>query len=1168
MGKNQITLVLSFFFLFLTRVLLAQSSNLYVGSNTPNNTTNFTSGTNSYANTYIGYDASSTNNNLGIFNLETVVNSLDSLCVGVHGSYNSLIISNGGTLISRGNAFIGQNSDSSNNQVIITGIGSFWNVSATNNNGNLFGDLFVGCYGSGNSMIISNGGTLISKARYNRIGRFGSNNKCIITGMGSFWSNSSSIILEGTNNELVISNQGRVIAQFLYLSGRLDNCLITDNDSSLNAILCDIGSGNSNTLVISNGGKLIDQIGFIARGNGNTNNNVLVTGSGSLWSNTQYLQIGGRGNNSLVLSNGGVVSSQNAYLGRTGVSNTALITGLGSLWSNSSMMTIGGEFSGAEGTLTLAQEGMLYVGSNLIIASGSNTTGTLNFGTFGGSDAAGALSTPLITLGPGAATINYNQTNTLSITSTITGNGTIQQLGSGITIMSGNNTYSGTTVISYGILETTNDNALGESRVVLDSGATLQADDNLLISQTLSWNSGGMIAAGSGSNNLSVNTIDFVDGTNGLYSVAPLILSHGLIKIADWTNQIGTVNINNFTTPDSGVGLILSNNAIYARVESGTNLVVASSTMITNTLYVNDTVVTNTGGMEPTVLDITTAGTLISSNFTTAYSNTILLVNGTETTPITTIEQGAASKGNGTINGNVANNGTVSPGDAITIGTLTVNGNYVQTITGTLGITITSEGCSQLIINGFTTLGGNVRFNISDNAARNYGTAYQFLTSPDPIDGTFETITCSNTNIDRIRLVYNPDPNVTAYLAPASYTLVAQNQNQTNVATALNTFIPATSGDELTVSTALDQLTTSQYPTAFNQIMPTLYQSLSTIAFNQANANNMELIQRLWGARIAEEGGFSMGGFGENMPLIQEPSQNQNQKKEDILRSENKTPWGVFIDGSGIFAQANSGNMLPSYNTESGGVTTGLTYRWNDHMVSGIYSGYQGDYTKYNGSTSGNLIGNTVRFGLFGTYGQEKEKGFFIDGLIGGDYSGYTMQRNINFSTINRTATGNPGAGELDSMVATGYDFKKGNWTYGPTMNLQYAYFGVPSFNETGAQSLDLQNVSWNTSSMIYSLGSHVAYRWEVNKQLVLVPQINLSWQHEFLQNSYDISANLGGINFYNSSSAPLRDTLYTGIGCSLEFAKKWDTSFFYNAAAGNSDLMSQNIFLSLGMRF
>jgi outer membrane autotransporter protein len=364
----------------------------------------------------------------------------------------------------------------------------------------------------------------------------------------------------------------------------------------------------------------------------------------------------------------------------------------------------------------------------------------------------------------------------------------------------------------------------------------------------------------------------------------------------------------------------------------------------------------------------------------------------------------------------------------------------------------------------------------------------------------------------RGRLVTIGDPELVAVFAPASYVQYAQNSNQKNVAQALNSFIPAQSGDEYLVSTDLDFLTAAQYPAAFNVIMPTLYQSLSTIAFNIENAQNQEMIQRLHGLRIAGASGFNMNGFADTTTILDEGKHSSDNHDQDILRLAPDNHWGMFVDGNGIFAKASSANELPTYNAQSGGVTTGLSYQWNKEVITGIYTGYQGIYSKYNiGST---LIDDSVNCGLFGTYGEPSGKGLFVDGLIGGAYNNYTMRRNIAFgmgdNAINRTATATPGAGELDSMVATGYDIKCGNFVFGPLSSLQYQYFSAHSFNESGAQSLNLNASGWNTSSMIYSLGGQAAYQFQVTKKLLLIPQLSMSWQHEFFQNPYAINSTLG----------------------------------------------------------
>jgi uncharacterized protein YhjY with autotransporter beta-barrel domain len=320
-----------------------------------------------------------------------------------------------------------------------------------------------------------------------------------------------------------------------------------------------------------------------------------------------------------------------------------------------------------------------------------------------------------------------------------------------------------------------------------------------------------------------------------------------------------------------------------------------------------------------------------------------------------------------------------------------------------------------------------------------------------------------------------------------------------------------------------------------------------------------------------------MSGLADNMPLLEGQGDGKGvmDPSKDILRPGLDNHWGIFVDGNGIFAQANSGNMLPGYNSQSGGVTTGLTYKWNENVGTGIYCGYQGTYTKSGADGSGlgtgsRLIDNAVRFGVFGTYGQKDGKGLFVNALAGGGYHNFQATRVIQYAGMNRTANSAPGAGELDTMLAAGYDIKKGKFTFGPTASLQYTYLGVNSLNETGAQSLSFNSGGWNSSSMLSSVGAHAAYSWVASKNILVVPQVNLSWQHEFMQNPYAISGNLGGTSptFSNWSATPIRDFLYTGVGFTVEFAKRWNTSFFYNAAAGNSDLVSQNIFWSVGVKF
>jgi outer membrane autotransporter protein len=362
-------------------------------------------------------------------------------------------------------------------------------------------------------------------------------------------------------------------------------------------------------------------------------------------------------------------------------------------------------------------------------------------------------------------------------------------------------------------------------------------------------------------------------------------------------------------------------------------------------------------------------------------------------------------------------------------------------------------------------------------------------------------------------------------------------------------------------------------------MMPTMYASIPTLAFNQANALNMAMFQRMWLQRTDGTGFSSMGM---NPAPISNSSQSvvsdgknfvgRGTLAADIIDDPWIDPrWGVFIDGNGIFSTMDTLNNLGQYNSQGGGVSTGVSYRWNRNLSTGVYVGYQGLQAEYdNGSR---LIDNAVRFGGFGSWGEKWGPGeVYINSIVGGAYHGYNVDRRIQFGTIDRTAQGSPGAWEFDAALATGYNFQAGGFVFGPVTSLQYTYLGVQGFTETGAGSLNLDVDPYNSSSLLYSLGGQVAYPIEATKDLTLTPIVFASWQHEFLQNSYNInSAFVGGgpaAPFSYETEEPLRDFLYAGAGISWAWGERWEGYVSYSASAGNPQLISHNIYLGVGVNF
>ncbi len=888
-------------------------------------------------------------------------------------------------------------------------------------------------------------------------------------------------------------------------------------------------------------------------------------------------------------------------------------------WSDFAKWQVDGGTPGLDGALSVADTATfgtngsgsvtLDTNASLLSVTFSNAassytvggTNTLTLASYGGTNASVSTLTGSHTITApvefASAVILSNSIGTgLTISGSITGNGSLVKSGAGTTTLTGSNGYVGTTTITGGTLEVKK-GALGSGAVTVSGGVLSPiGPDSLNIATDLTFGASGAYLwtlyantnSGPGTNFTAPTQVGgkLSVATNAQFEMFFTTNVHATNDFWDandnltnsWVVMTGSdlaegVNFRASFAPGSMTDGFDPNNFFFT-VSGGNLLLNFTPGLIVfpgpdefrpgNNNY--PWVVYQPGGE----LDIPVGVNVIIKAAVTMNNNSTTIVNGQFTsTNGFTLANGSLLGGSGTLNGNLVSSGTVSPGNSP--GTLTVNGNYTQTSAGAILFQAASlSSFDRIVVTGTASLAGALNAVGYGGYALAPGTSFQFLTATGGITGTFDTITLDNPTLRGRFLVSGANNSLgTLLIAPLTYSQMATTPNDASVAKALDTFITATSGDKLTVSTALDSLTASQYSQAFAAIAPTLYQSLSTMAFNAANAQYNDLVQQMFGLRVAGTG-FTMSGLGDNIAILEgQGDKGVLDSKKDILRPGEDNHWGMFVDGNGIFAQANSGNMLQNFNAQSGGLIAGLTYKWSPAVATGIYSGYQGTYAKYSGTYSGStVINNAVRFGLLATYGDPSGRGLYGDALIGGSYNNYSVTRAITFPGMNRTANSTPGAGELDSMIAAGYNFRKGNWAFGPVSSLQYTYFGMNSFNETGAQSLDYQGLNWNTASMIYNLGANCAYNWKASRNLTVVPQVNLAWQHEFMQNPYSINGNLSGTPVVNTSSAPLRDTLYTGVGVTLEYKKRWNTAFFYNAAAGNSDLVSQNIFWSLGCKF
>jgi T5SS/PEP-CTERM-associated repeat protein len=241
--------------------VLTNSSYFYVGFNGSDNRLIISDGGQVISGTgSLGSSSTSTNNSV----LVTGTNSrwtLQKFTTGTQSHANSLVISNGGQV-----KVTGMLTEvlSSSNRILVTGVGSRLDVSS----------LYFGYQNkSGNSLVISNGATVA--ASFTFIGTASSSNSVLVTGTGSLFTNDDLTIglgISSSGNRMVVSNGGKVISGFLTIGagssryasspppGSVDptSVLVTGTNSLLiatNSLTVGVDSDN-NRLTVADGGSV------------------------------------------------------------------------------------------------------------------------------------------------------------------------------------------------------------------------------------------------------------------------------------------------------------------------------------------------------------------------------------------------------------------------------------------------------------------------------------------------------------------------------------------------------------------------------------------------------------------------------------------------------------------------------------------------------------------------------------------------------------------------------------------------------------------------------------------------------------------------------------------------------------------------------------------------
>ncbi|MBN6045393.1 autotransporter outer membrane beta-barrel domain-containing protein, partial [Citrobacter sp. ku-bf4] len=261
-------------------------------------------------------------------------------------------------------------------------------------------------------------------------------------------------------------------------------------------------SNGSGTLNVLNGSK-ITGIDNLRIGEAYEDGKGVVNIDGANSSiETSWTVVGDQGHGKLLITNGGKLSTtSHMSIGYVGVTDNSTRNGFGETRVDGANSTLDiaeainlGGFSTAnntaKGILTVSNGATVKSGTLIRLAYGNGSTGILNIGGAQGEteQAAGNVEASRIYLmnnsGQNTAILNFNHSSQdFVLASRIYGNGEVNHVGSGVTTLTGANTYSGNTLVSRGTLRAGAENTFSDaSDYIVNDGASLDLNG---YSQTL-----------------------------------------------------------------------------------------------------------------------------------------------------------------------------------------------------------------------------------------------------------------------------------------------------------------------------------------------------------------------------------------------------------------------------------------------------------------------------------------------------------------------------------------------------------------------------------------------------------------------------------------------------------------------------------------------------------
>ena len=446
----------------------------------------------------------------------------------------------------------------------------------------------------------------------------------------------------------------------------------------------------------------------------------------------------------------------------------------------------------------------------------------------------------------------------------------------------------------------------------------------------------------------------------------------------------------------------------------------------------------------------------------------LLPINGSLTSPVLTISNGATLGGAGTVFSIVDIHGIIAPGNSIgkfyIVGELNMtNAIYNEqvdaaghsdliNVSGSPGTAIISNA-SVVVLPARELYGSKQSIRILRPQAESSGRMPASASRPHGyLPVWFFTASLDYPDTNTVKTTLNRNAFVT----------VANTYNQHSVAGALDGIVdsPGAMSNLVTEFFWLPDAGTAR--AALDSMSGEIHGSLGMLDVQQQDAFNNSISLRT--GRISaggESGGYAsakpvqLASAGSALPPMQ-----QQSEADQLLDN-------IWLQGFGSFGHLDGDGNASGGNFTISGVNGGFDYRLCPEMLVGLALGYSHDDATVGGPGASGTV-DAIQFAGYGGYVNGP---WHLDGIFSYGFLQTDTKRFINVGSIHQEADGSYNGNVFSLSTEGGYVFEAGPVTIEPTVGLNYAHLSQDSFKETGARAKWLERAQCGYGQFSHRFG-------------------------------------------------------------------------------------------------